>query len=90
MPPARRPRTWQPRPSPAAAARILAAIRSLIGDPDAPALQGYGVSPKQLAEHPGVGLTLTSLYGYLSALAAAGQLERISPGVYALPDANPR
>lgn len=84
-PPAKPPRVWQPRPSAAARARILGAVRALLAAPDAKEwTTGYAVRTKHLAELLAGALTYPTLRCYLSALASAGDLCRVAPGLYAL------
>lgn len=80
-------RVWQPRPSPATRARILAAVQALLADPDAEGWNaGYGVHAAQIAAVPGMNLSLPTVYAYLAYLADAGALKRRFRGLYSLPD----
>ncbi len=85
--PAKRPRAYRPRPSPAARSRILAAVRSLLADPDAGGwTAGYAVPSRQLVDLLAPHLSASTVHGYLSALVRSGDLVRTAIGRYALPE----
>lgn len=79
-------RVCQPKPSPAARDSILGAVNALLGEP---LTARFAVRLQDLARALAPALTHSTVWGYLTPTAAAGDLERVAPGRYVLHASRP-